>query len=114
MDAPTHWTQLAVKVIGLHFGYEKDKVLALEAEWAQFKYNLEKLKSTMPNFQSITPTEYCVHHLLKLRTPFEQSFPLLMKLAEIILPMPVSNAWPERGASAVKRIKIGFEIDYLT
>lgn len=23
-----------VKVIGLHFGYEKDEVLALEAEWA--------------------------------------------------------------------------------
>lgn len=53
-----------VKVIGLYFGYEKDEVLALEAEWAQFKYHLEKLKSSLTNFQSITLVEYYHHHVL--------------------------------------------------
>lgn len=81
-----------VEVIGLYFGYEKDEVLVLEAECVQFKYHLEKLKPTVPNFQSITPTEYSLHHLLEHRTPFGPSFPLLTKLTEIILSMPVSNA----------------------
>lgn len=64
-----------------------------------------KTEIHMQNVQSITPSEYCLNHLLELRTPFGPSFPLMTKLAEIILSMPVSNAWPERGANAVKRIK---------
>ena len=32
-------------------------------------------------------------------------FPLLFSLAERCLSIPVSNAWPERGASALKRVK---------
>lgn len=53
-----------VKVIGLYFGYEKDEVLALEAKWAQFKYHLDKLKSSLTNFQSITLLEYYHLHFL--------------------------------------------------
>lgn len=55
-----------VKVIGLYFGYEKYEVLALEEEWAQFKYHLEKLKSSLTNFQSITLEEYYLHHILEV------------------------------------------------
>jgi hypothetical protein len=36
---------------------------------------------------------------------FALMMPNLVKIAEVALSMPVSNAWPERGASAVKRIK---------
>ena len=32
-------------------------------------------------------------------------FPLLFSLAERCLSIPVSNSWPERGASALKRVK---------
>ena len=32
-------------------------------------------------------------------------FPLLFSLAERCLSIPVSNAWPERGANALKRVK---------
>ena len=32
-------------------------------------------------------------------------FPALTNIAEVCLSMPVSNAWPERGCSALKRIK---------
>ena len=94
-----------MKTIGQHFGYGEDEQSQLTAEWNQFKYHLEKMKATMPDLHTTTPTEYCLQHLLQLTTPFGPSFPLLTKLAEIILSMPVSNAWPERGASAVKRIK---------
>ena len=33
--------------------------------------------------------------------------PCLLELAEVCLSLPVSNAWPERGASAIKRLKTG-------
>jgi hypothetical protein len=32
-------------------------------------------------------------------------FPHIIELAEICQSMPVSNSWPERGASTIKRIK---------
>ena len=31
--------------------------------------------------------------------------PLIVELAKVALSAPITNAWPERGASAVKRIK---------
>lgn len=40
-----------------------------------------------------------------MRTDFGHFYLKLVWIAEIILSLPVSNAWPERGASAVKRIK---------
>lgn len=38
-------------------------------------------------------------------TDFGHFYPKLVWIPEIIHFLPVSNAWPERGASAVKRIK---------
>ena len=32
-------------------------------------------------------------------------FPLLLYIAEVVISLPVSNAWPERGASVVKNVK---------
>lgn len=40
-----------------------------------------------------------------MRTEYGHFYPKLVWIAEIILSLPMSNAWPERGASAVKRIK---------
>ena len=34
-----------------------------------------------------------------------QEFSLIIKYAKIAITVPVTNAWPERGATAVKRIK---------
>lgn len=31
-------------------------------------------------------------------------YPLIVELAEVALSAPITNSWPERGASAVKRI----------
>ncbi len=52
-----------------------------------------------------TVTEWCLKRLVKLKTSYGAVYPLLTNIAEICLAMPVSNAWPERGASAVKRVK---------
>ena len=35
----------------------------------------------------------------------EAFYPQMSKIADILLSLPVSNAWPERGASAIKRLK---------
>ena len=40
-----------------------------------------------------------------MRTEYGHFYPKLVWIAEIILSLPMSNAWLERGASAVKRVK---------
>lgn len=46
-----------------------------------------------------------MNQLMKQRSTFTSLLPLLMKIVETALTMPISNAWPERGASRVKLIK---------
>ncbi|KAK3745838.1 hypothetical protein QZH41_004302 [Actinostola sp. cb2023] len=46
-----------------------------------------------------------LQHILAMRTTYEHFIPGLLRIAEVCLSLPVSNAWPERGASAVKRLK---------
>lgn len=40
-----------------------------------------------------------------MHATYQHLVPGLLYLAELCLSLPVSNTWPERGASAVKRIK---------
>lgn len=52
-------------------------------------------------------TEVVLQRLMSLKNPLDNEY-IFSKLAHIattILSLPVSNAWPERGASALKRIK---------
>jgi len=42
-----------------------------------------------------------------------KQYPLLSAVAEICYSAPVTNAWPERGASAVKRIKTRYAVALL-
>ena len=55
--------------------------------------------------KTIMPAEWCMCQLMKQRSSFISFLPLLMQIVEIVLTMPISNAWPERGASQVKLIK---------
>ena len=43
--------------------------------------------------------------LLGLKNDMGFFYPNLVKIAEVVLSTPVTNAWPERGVSALKRIK---------
>ena len=84
-------------------------------EWRKFKYNLLSIKDDIPaeiltppvkrNLIAQTPTEWVLEYLMKMRATFQYIFPLLFEMAELCLSIPVSSAWPERGASCVKRVK---------
>lgn len=83
------------------------KRLKLEAEWNNFKYELSdwsKDYQAIPS-PSATSTEWALQRFLRHKESYSRSYPLLLQVAEICLSMPVSNAWPERGASALKRLK---------
>ncbi|KAK3086354.1 hypothetical protein FSP39_017317 [Pinctada imbricata] len=98
-----------VQIIAEHFFKEdvesKEEMIA---EWSAFKYHLLRMKHDMKNdsgTQNSTSTQSALQRLLQLRVPEGPLFPKFAKVAAVILSLPVSNAWPERGASAIKRIK---------
>ena len=83
------------------------KRLQLEAEWNNFKYELSdwsKDHQAIPS-PSTTSTEWTLQRFLRHKDSYRRSYPLLLQVAEICLSMPVSNAWPERGASVLKHLK---------
>ena len=52
-----------------------------------------------------TPLHWMLKRLLGLKNDMGFFYPNLVKIAEVVLSTPVTNAWPERGVSALKRIK---------
>ena len=51
------------------------------------------------------PTEWLLKNMLSVQSTCQYLCPCLLELVEICLSLPVSNAWPERGASCNKRLK---------
>ena len=52
-----------------------------------------------------TPTEWSLKRVMAMKSTFGQFYPRSVQVAEAALAIPVSNAWPERGASQLKLIK---------
>ena len=50
-----------------------------------------------------SPTDWALKYLM--RNSNDSEYNLVIKIVRIAMVTPVSNAWPERGASAIKRIK---------
>lgn len=80
----------------------------INAEWGKLKYDMLSWKEDIAECQAsgilaptMTSTEWCLQRICQL----PHFYPRLSKIADVVLSTPVSNAWPERGASAVKRIK---------
>ena len=107
---------LAEYLYQLETGESKvQKTEELICEWRKFKYSILKLKSEMPadvvkplknkELTSQTPTDWLLHHMLSNQSTYSHFVPELLCLAEVCMSLPVSNTWPERGASAVKRLK---------
>ena len=46
-----------------------------------------------------------MQRVVKMKSEYGYFYPLNVELAEVVLSVPITNAWPERGARAVKRIK---------
>lgn len=79
----------------------------LKAEWKLFKYVLVTWKALdIPKER--TAMEYALMRLFQQKHEYSYFYPQILSLAEIILSCPISNAWPERGASCVKRVKTRF------
>ena len=81
----------------------------LKAEWGKFKFDLIDWKDELPRDikegkAATTSTTWTLHRITR-QPSFCHFFPLLFSLAECCLSILVSNAWPERGASALKRVK---------
>ncbi|XP_068720533.1 zinc finger protein 862-like [Montipora capricornis] len=108
-----------IKILADHFFQEKeteDKEVTkaqLEAEWAKFRFDLDAWKSLVPPSKARgsseksapTPLEWALQRVVKMKSEYGYFYPLIVELAEVALSAPITNAWPERGASAVKRIK---------
>lgn len=86
----------------------------LEAEWAKFKFDLDTWKSLVPpspgrgSSEKSAPTP--LEQVVRMKSEYGYFYPLIVELAEVALSSPITNAWPERGASAVKRIKTGWRM----
>ncbi|CAB4023114.1 zinc finger 862-like, partial [Paramuricea clavata] len=78
----------------------KYELLQLKTKWLQFKDNVESNNMKI----KFSPTEWVLRKIVKDYQHDEQ-FALVYRVAKVALVTPVTNAWPERGASAVKRIK---------
>ena len=91
-----------------YFPGDKEAQQQVKAEWEKLKYNLLLWKEQIPQeLDNITPTEWSLKRLLSMRTKYGHFYPTLVWIAAITLSLPMSNAWLERGASAVKRVKSG-------
>lgn len=104
---------LAEYLYQLETGESKvQKTEELICEWRKFNYSILKLKSEMPadvvkppknkELTSQTPIDWLLHLMLSSQSTYSHFVPELLCLAEVCMSLPVSNAWPERGASAVK------------
>ena len=107
---------LAEYLYQLETGESKvQKTEELICEWRKFKYSILKLKSEIPadvvkppknkELTSQTPTDWLLRHMLSNQSTYSHFVPVIFCLAEVCMSLPVSNTWPERGASAVKRLK---------
>ena len=82
--------------------YAPEKIPEVVAEFELFKFHMARFNIPAPEkLIGETQTEAVLKKLLQMGT----LFPLLASFAEAILSLPIMNAWPERGASSIKRIK---------
>ena len=75
------------------------------------KYHVnDNIKKMIPSEEKsgsskTTTTEWFLLHLLKNKSSFVTFFPHLLYISEVVVSLPVSNAWPKRGASAARNVK---------
>lgn len=57
------------------------------------------------NLVEKTPSEWTTEHGMRVSSTHRHLCPCFLELADACLSLPVSNAWPERGASVIKKLK---------
>ncbi len=97
-----------------YYADSQQKQQQLKDEWSTFKYRIEDWNSQLPKnvknpqpgkLDVQSPTQWLLLRAMKEKPSLKLVFPLMLEICETVLVLPVSNAWPERGASAVKRLK---------
>ena len=93
------------------------KCAKLLAQWENFKFEMVAWKKQVlqtllqPNDRSpgdaniLTTTDWTLQRMLAHRKTYQDTYSELLMVAEAAWTMPLSNCWPERGESAIKRIK---------
>lgn len=108
-----------IKIVADHFFQEKemeDKEVTkaqLKAEWAKFKFDLDAWKSLVPSSKAretrkrvpLPTLEWALQRVVKMKSEYAYFYPLTVEQAEVALSAPITNAWPETGASVVKTMK---------
>jgi len=83
----------------------------LLAEGQQMKFNNnENIKPNIPNEiktekSSTNSTQWFPNQLMEAKSDHQAFLGELLLIAEVAITLPVSNAWPERGASVFKTVK---------
>lgn len=102
-----------IDVLGTQF-FPDDNLDLIKKQWEAFKYHLVEIRKKYITLKKQftdnklklkkTSTEWTLNHIIQLFKDDEDHH-YILQLAKIAAIIPVTNAWPERGASAVKRIK---------
>ena len=93
-----------ISCLGKQF-FPDESMESILTQWKDFKLpSLKKqLSANKLNFKK-TSTEWALEHIVNAYKE-EVDFLIIVEFAKIASIVPVTNAWPERGASAVKRVK---------
>ena len=78
----------------------KFDLLSLRRKWIVLKENLAANKLKL----QYTATEWALKQICTSTVDIDE-YPIISSISKIAYITPVSNAWPERGGSAIKRIK---------
>ena len=81
-------------------GFKID-LLSLRRKWVTLEENLSQNKLK----QRYTATEWALKKICANDVVSHDEYPIICSIPKIAYVIPVSNAWPERGGSAIKRIK---------
>ena len=98
-----------IKVLAAHF-FTEISCEKLLSEWSQMKYHInENIMKAVPEKirkgkSTITPTGWFLTEIMRQKVTYEP-FLVCFLMAEIAFTIPVTNGWPERGASAMKLVK---------
>ena len=99
----------------LHEQFSQDDELNItKSQWHDFKYDMVQMKSKWDDYKTRmtgnkfklrqSSAEWALQNTVNIYKD-NQEFGKVVQLAKIACITPVTNAWPERGTSAVKRIK---------
>ena len=101
-----------VSILAEHFyqgdddASKKTRSNKLLAEWQQMKFNINgNIKPNIPTEISTISTQWFLSHLMKAKSEYQPFLGELLLIAEAAITLPVSNAWPERGASVLKSVQ---------